>query len=375
MKNNLAKTVGLYVHIPFCATKCPYCDFYSVNYSSALEEDYINAIVAEMQTYKEEGYIADTLYFGGGTPSLVSTRNIARIIKTARQVFSLEGEITIEANPNSVNLGKLSEYFSMGINRISFGMQSAEQTELAALGRTHTTAQTFLAVANAVTAGISNISLDLMIGTPFQSEESLLRTISSIADLPITHLSAYMLQIEEGTPFFCGEIRNKCADENLSSSLYLSAVEKLSAIGLSQYEISSFAKNGAKSVHNLKYWQLAPYIGFGASAHSFLNGLRFFHQNDISMYIIEKGAHTIVTDESCGGVDEYIMLGLRLTDGIRLCHLQDKYGVDTIKLARSLKRHSDQGYIEMKNGKLFLTQKGFLLSNTIITDVISAILP
>lgn len=375
MNNNFDKKVGLYVHIPFCATKCPYCDFYSVKYSSALEGDYIDAVVAEILSYRGEGYSADTLYFGGGTPSLISTCSLNRVIDAAVQAFSFAGELTLEANPNSVNKQKLTEYSAMGVNRISFGMQSSHESELTALGRTHTRVQTFSAVENAFTVGINNISLDLMIGTPYQSANSLSCTIDTIAGLPITHLSAYMLQIEEGTPFYSGEIRNKCADENLAASLYLAAIEELAALGLLQYEISSFAKNGAKSQHNLKYWKLAPYIGFGASAHSYLNGVRFFHPNDISMYITEKGAHTIITDESCGGVDEYIMLGLRLTEGVSLGMLRDKYGVDNTRLMRSLKRHTEQGYIIFKSEKMFLTQKGFLLSNAIIGDVISAILP
>lgn len=370
----MKKSIGLYVHIPFCATKCPYCDFYSVPYRANLAEEYVNSVITHMQSYRKKGYTANTLYFGGGTPSLLKPEWIANIIDTAKNVFALDGEITIEANPNSVSLEKCKAYDKAGINRISFGMQSHNEKELLALGRTHKPNQIETAVISAKEAGIFNISLDLMLGTPYQTKESVEETLSYITALPVTHISAYMLKIEPNTPFYNSEIIRYCGDEDLQADIYLQTVDYLNHIGFTQYEISNFAKKGYQSKHNLKYWNCEDYIGFGASAHSHLGTKRFFHPNDIANYIATKGQNIMYSDEHANDIEEYVMLQLRLTSGLDLDTLHSKYAIKPEILFKKAKQYEQYGVAFLKNNRLILTPKGFLMSNTIIADIWNTII-
>ncbi|WMJ22019.1 radical SAM family heme chaperone HemW [Paludicola sp. MB14-C6] len=369
----MTESIGLYVHIPFCATKCPYCDFYSVPYQSLLAEKYINTIVTHMKSYHDKGYIADTLYFGGGTPSLMKPEWIERIIQTAKDVFSLKGEITIEANPNSVSLEKCKAYKQAGVNRISFGMQSNHENELSALGRTHKPNQVETAICFAREAGIFNISLDLMLGTPYQTLESVSKTLAHITTLPITHISAYMLKIEPNTPFYNSAIINHCGDEDLQSDIYLHTVSFLENMGFAQYEISNFSKVGFESLHNLKYWNCEDYIGFGASAHSHLGTKRFYHPNDIDEYIFTNGNHILYSDTHSNDLEEYVMLQLRLKKGLAFNRLVSDFGVDKNKLLRKAEQYEQYGLGNIKNDYLSLTPQGFLISNTLISDLLNAI--
>lgn len=339
---------GLYIHIPFCASKCPYCDFFSVKYNRSSAEKYIRRLTDEMKKYSGE---FDTVYFGGGTPSILDSKSIGAIIDEAKAIYNIDqnSEITIECNP-SKNLEKdFDDYADFGVNRISIGMQSARNEERFALGRRADKTRVVKTIADAKKAGITNISLDVMLATPGQTLSSLDETFEFIEQSGVTHISAYMLKIEKGTKFY--ELRQKLdlPDEDTACEMYLKAVKELEKMGFKQYEISNFAKPGYESRHNLKYWQLCEYLGLGASAHSFLNGRRFYY--DKNFHIIDEGAG--------GNDEEKIMLGLRLNSGI-----------DKNLIKKDCQAFINQGYMRENGAKISLTPKGMLVSNYIISELI-----
>lgn len=335
---------GLYFHIPFCKSKCPYCDFYSVKYDEELAVRYTDEIIQIMKQYQGS---FDTVYFGGGTPSVISAELIGKILNEARRQFFIapDSEITIECNPSKDLSEDFEKYAEYGINRISLGMQSARNEERFALGRSAGRVQVEKAIADARRAGIENISLDLMLGTPKQTLDTLDESLDFIKSVGVPHVSAYMLKIEQGTRFF--EMREKLPlpDEDETCEMYLKAVDSLSAMGLTQYEISNFAKSGCESRHNLKYWNLVPYLGIGKSAHSFWHGKRFYYDRDFKK----------ISDGTGGGRDEKIMLGLRLNKGIE----KSLINVDYSELVRA-------GLLVDGNDRISLTPKGMLVSNYVI---------
>ena len=343
MNNN-----GLYIHIPFCLNKCPYCDFYSVKYDGEAAENYVFRLTAEFKKYR--GAEFDTVYFGGGTPSILEPSLIGKIFEAIHKNFSIDNnsEITIECNPSKDLSDDFKQYRSFGINRISLGMQSAVKEERLALGRRASKEDVAKAIYNAKSAGITNISLDLMLGTPKQTLEGLDETFSFIEEADVTHISAYMLKIEPDTPFYKLQDKLALPDDDTVSQMYLKTVERLAALGFEQYEISNFAKSGFESRHNMKYWELAPYLGIGASAHSFWNGRRFYYDKDFN----------IIDDGEGGGIDEQIMLGLRL-----------KKGIKKSLITRSLSPYIQAGFMEENGENISFTPKGFLVSNTIIADL------
>ena len=335
---------GLYFHIPFCKSKCPYCDFYSVKYDEELAIRYTDEIIQIMKQYQGS---FDTVYFGGGTPSVISAELIGKILNEARRQFYIapDSEITIECNPSKDLSEDFEKYAEYGINRISLGMQSARNEERFALGRSASRVQVEKAITDARRAGIENISLDLMLGTPKQTLDTLDESLDFIKSVGVPHISAYMLKIEQGTRFF--EMREKLIlpNEDETCEMYLKAVDSLSAMGLTQYEISNFAKSGYESRHNLKYWNLVPYLGIGKSAHSFWQGERFYYDRDF------KKVH----DGTGGGRDEKIMLGLRLNKGIE----KSLIDVDYSELVKA-------GLLVDGNERISLTPKGMLVSNYVI---------
>lgn len=370
----MGKNVGLYIHIPFCVRKCPYCDFYSIAHDSELEEAYTKAVVADMRRYQDKGMTADSLYFGGGTPILFTAEHLALMIQTAREVFSLEGEITLEANPNSTTKEKLAALKAAGLNRISFGVQSADENELKALGRLHNLPQAIEAVNNAYAVGFENISVDIMLGTPYQTMESVENTLAVITKLPISHVSAYMLKVEEGTAYYQNDLLQFCVEDDILADIYLNTVLRLEEQSFFQYEISNFAKNGLVSRHNLKYWQCEEYLGFGASAHSFLEGCRYYNQNSVEGYLKEQGLCPITTDDHAGDMDEYIMLGLRLNEGIALDRVKEYAAVGFEEFMTVAQRFCKMGYAVVASNRLSLTKTGFLLSNQIISSLIETVI-
>ncbi|MDR1564122.1 MAG: radical SAM family heme chaperone HemW [Oscillospiraceae bacterium] len=358
--------LGIYIHSPFCIKKCPYCDFYSVAANEGLIERYFAALTQDLQRWSGKSLTADTLYFGGGTPILLGTERIAFLIDTAKQSFGLEGaEITIELNPESVSDKQLEALAKQGVNRLSFGMQSAVNSELELLGRRHSAEQSLGIIRAAQSLGFANISVDWMLGTPNQNDCSIKRTADFINELDVQHVSAYMLKLEEGTAFFEQRETLNTADEDTLSDYYLLACELLEAQGFAQYEISNFAKASLKSRHNLKYWQLEDYLGFGPAAHSCFKGQRFYYPRDLHGYIAAPQA---VEDGFVGGEDEYIMLALRLSEGILRKEWQVRFGgdipSDLLRKAAELEQH---GLLVCNEEGFRLSRKGFLLSNAVIT--------
>ena len=273
---------GLYIHIPFCKNKCPYCDFYSVKYCEGEAAEYCSRVISQMKDFDGE---FDTVYFGGGTPSVIPEELIGKLLSEAKKHFTIDpnSEITIECNPSKDLKESFKLYKSYGINRVSLGMQSAVDKERFALGRSAGKAQVEKAVFDAKNAGIENISLDLMLGTPKQTIDSLDETFDFIDKMNVKHISAYMLKIEEGTKFFEMQNRLELPSDDEVSQMYLKTVETLAQLGFAQYEISNFAKDGFESRHNLKYWLLDDYLGLGKSAHSFWQGKRFYTDSDFNI--------------------------------------------------------------------------------------------
>lgn len=361
---------GIYIHVPFCLRKCPYCDFYSVEYNVVTAKKYVDALCSHIMEYKKYDIEVDTIYFGGGTPSLFFPNQIRRIIRTIRKCFDVrDAEITLEANPSSVDYEKLCGYREAGVNRISFGVQSADDRQLGFLGRLHDFSSASKAVMDAEKAGFDNISCDFMLGLAGQSMESLNETIDRITALPIKHISAYMLKIEQGTAFDNNTVRKAVADDDKVSDMYLNTVQRLEKLGFEQYEISNFAKDKCYSRHNLKYWQGEEYIGFGAAAHSFFGGKRFCYPRDVLSYIENRENAVVVTENEPDPCEEYIMLSLRLKWGISLERVAELGGH---KLSDNVKRkaeiYSKNGLCIVDNGRVSLTPKGFLLSNSIISE-------
>lgn len=362
---------GIYIHVPFCRRKCPYCDFYSVVSDSKTIHEYVLALVRNISSFNSENTPVDTVYFGGGTPSLVEPSDISFILDAVKASFNLseDAEITLEANPCSVDLCRLSAYRKAGINRISFGVQSANDTELSSLGRLHDFSLAEQAVINAKTAGFSNISCDLMLGTPNQTLKSLTKSIHSLASLGIQHISAYMLKIEEGTAFDCDAVRQAVADDDTVSDMYLSMCEELEALGYKQYEISNFSLPGCESRHNLKYWHLEDYIGFGPAAHSLWKGKRFYVPPDLNEYLNRDTQSIVIEDDSPDPLEEYIMLSLRLASGLSLDRI-DNLGGNSQAIIKTAERFIKAGLAELSNGMLYVTPKGFLVSNEMMLKII-----
>lgn len=352
---------GLYIHIPFCLSKCPYCDFYSVKYRCETAEKYKDAVIRNLLCYNEK---FDTVYFGGGTPVLL-WKEICEILEH----ISLEenAEITVEANPCCSDKENLSALKKAGVNRISFGIQSLNDKELMALGRRHDAKTAVKAVETAYNCGFDNISADIMLGTHGQTVKSVESTINELSLLPLCHISAYMLKIEENTPF--AKMRLALPDEGTVCDIYLSVVEQLENIGIHQYEISNFAKSGRECRHNLKYWNCEEYVGIGPAAHSYYKGERFFVDRNIDDFINDEFQAAHKETDLAGGCEEYAMLRLRLTQGLMLSEYA-KRGGNAEALERKLNL-IPQHFFRFNGERLYLTPEGFLVSNSIIGTLLS----
>lgn len=356
--------VGLYVHIPFCDGKCPYCDFYSVAPDDEVRRRYTDALCREIERYPS--LAADTVYFGGGTPTLFGDEHLSRILSHLSEHYHLspDAETTLEMNPRTADLPMLSRLRRSGFNRISIGVQSCIDPELRALGRRHTFADARQAVAYARQAGFENTSLDLMLGIPGQTADSLRRSIDLLCSLEPEHISAYILKIEPNTPFARMDLRSCLPDDDTQAELYELASALLRERGYRQYEISNFARPGFESRHNLKYWSCEEYLGFGPSAHSFYKDRRFFYPRDLEGFIASP--HTEEDGEGGGG-EEYAMLRLRLADGLTYSGWQTRFGSELPQdyITRALPL-AQAGLLVVDQTGIRLTPKGFLVSNEII---------
>lgn len=359
--------IGLYIHIPFCNGKCPYCDFYSVTPNREAVAAYVDTVCKRIN---EAGGVYDTVYFGGGTPSLIGSDNIAKIMSHINR--TPDCEVTLECNPSDTGAVNSAFNFEVaaksGVNRISMGLQSADDSERKSLGRRGGCDDVERAIQRAKSAEIENISLDLMLGVPNQTAESLKKSIEFCKNSGAKHVSAYMLKIEENTPFYRIKDSLILPDEDETCDLYLLAVEELKKAGFEQYEISNFSVKGFESRHNIKYWRCEEYLGIGAAAHSFVGGKRFYYERSIEKFI--SGIPPIDDGEG-GDKEEYIMLALRLSEGLIFKNYQKRFckpvSESLIIKAKELEKH---GLVKVTDYNIALTVNGFLVSNSVICALV-----
>ncbi len=383
----LPKKLGIYIHIPFCRSKCAYCDFNSsVPASKQVMSSYVSALIAHMESYKAsvaDGYQPDTVFIGGGTPTVLPKDDLCRLVKAARKIFSLpkDAEFTVEANPATVTYSTLKRLKRLGVNRLSIGLQSAHENELKALGRIHTRQEFARTFRMAREARFDNINVDLMFGIPEQTVDSLLHTLTYLTRHGPDHISLYDLKIEPGTRFYenYAEIAPYLPGEDLEADMYLAAIRFLKDRGYVQYEISNFCHPGKGCLHNLKYWNCEEYLGFGVSAHSYFNGQRFSFTPDTETYIqgvaVKDSKVTITAEcEEIGERDrigEYIMLRLRLCDGIDDREFMHRFGYSFKALyGDKCRRFVKMGYMTINGGNIALTPAGMFVSNSILSDIL-----
>lgn len=377
------KPLGLYIHVPFCKQKCIYCDFYSLPHQESRMDDYTAAVCAHLTETAPfaAGHLVDTVYIGGGTPTYLGADRLGKILKTVHKKYRVakDAEITLEANPDSAGDWKaLRALRRAGVNRVSLGMQSACDEELAAIGRVHTRAQTAAAVEAVRRAGIKNLSLDLIYGLPGQSLERWQENLSAAVALEPEHLSCYGLKVEEGTPLFQRREAYTLPGDDAQADMYLYTVEFLENLGYGQYEISNFARPGKESRHNLKYWHLEEYAGFGPGAHSDFGGVRYAYARDLDAYIrgVATGAPMLSESERIPPLDrdtEYVMLGLRLRQGLDPKEFERRFRRRFNCFVPFLEQCRQNGYACEEEGRWHLTPKGFLVSNQIIGGMLDAL--
>lgn len=379
IKNNekAPRRLGLYIHIPFCSTKCLYCDFCSfVSRDENERERYVKSLLNEIESRKTKEYIVDTVYFGGGTPSLLSSEQIGRILSSVKEHFILDdcAEITLECNPMT-HLNDGEEYFSalrlLGVNRLSLGIQSAVDSELKLIGRRHSFEEAQKTFFDARRSGFENISIDLMFGIPSQTLESLEYSLNQFTLLGAEHISIYSLQLEEGTPLYKMREKYDFADDDTVADMYMAINSFMGERGYSHYEISNYAKEGKESRHNSKYWLLDEYLGLGLAAHSDFSGKRRENVCDLKKYL----AGDYLSIESEMGISEreveFIMLGLRMSKGISKqeffarfgLNFDEKYGKKIQELAQFFKKTDDQD-------RVCLNESGFAVSNSILAQIL-----
>ena len=367
---------GLYVHIPFCSSRCSYCDFATGLYQSELAERYVQGLINEIRASQYAGEVVDTIYFGGGTPSLLAPAQLERILTSLYERFKIANgsEITIEINPGSATPEKLRAFRILGVNRASFGAQTFDDAELAKLGRSHNSADTLRTFAHLRDAGFANISFDLIAGLPGQTLEGWQRNIKQALDLAPEHLSFYLLEVHSGTPL-AEHIRRGIQpqpDDDLAGVMYEWMLEHATAAGYEHYEISNLCRPGFHSRHNIKYWTATPYYGFGCSSHSYDGGARrWSNQRDVLKYVemVESGASPVVEEQHLEETDvraEALFLGMRLMQGVDLRRYRESFGVDLRdEHAEDLDRFCKAGLIELNGDLIRLTRTGALLSNEV----------
>lgn len=363
---------GLYIHVPFCSSKCPYCDFYSLVASDELKDRYTDALIKNIILYNNQvGGTFSTVYFGGGTPSLLGSKRLSSILNNISR--TPDCEVTVECNPSDLcrnwNLKDMETLAKAGANRISMGMQSAVDEERKALGRQADREQVKRAVELVKSAGINNFSLDLMLGIPHQTIDSIKESIEFCAQNGAKHVSSYLLKIEQGTPFEKVEKLLNLPDEDECCDMYLAACKCLEEHGYKQYEISNFAVPGYESRHNLIYWDCREYLGLGASAHSFFGGKRFYFERDINKFIENTEP---IQDGEGGSFEEYVMLRLRLNEGLQTDRVRSRFGFDIpSEMLERARKFEKNGMVKLTENSISLTPEGFLVSNAIITDLLN----
>lgn len=373
------KELGIYIHIPFCKRKCAYCDFISFSGHQKLIEPYINSLIREIKNYKteKEKYVIKTIYFGGGTPSFIESKYIVEILDTIKAKFNVleNAEITIEANPGTVDELKLKDYYNAGINRISFGLQSTRSELLKLVGRIHSYSSFLEAYNLARKIGFKNINIDLMIGLPVQFLEDVQKDLEKIIELKPEHISVYSLIVEEGTKIE-EKIKNKelyLPSEELERKMYWEVKRKLEEVGYIHYEISNYSKPGFESKHNMSCWNQEEYLGFGLAAHSYINNKRYSNTIDFDEYFDwpenSKIIHEKQTKED--KQKEFMLLGLRKIEGIKISDFKNKFVENPIYLYReSLNKLVTQELIEIDIDNIKLTRRGIDLANLVWEEFI-----
>lgn len=369
--------LGLYVHIPFCGSICNYCNFNRGLLDEALKTRYVRALIAEIERAAEPATPADTIFFGGGTPSLLSPAEIGEIIAACRRSFAVSdgAEVTLEANPETVTDESLGGYRAAGVNRVSFGVQSFSDEELRRLGRQHSAATARGAVGLARQAGFDNVSLDLMMWLPGQSVAAWLASVEALIDVSPDHASLYLLELYPNAPLREDMARSgwSLAPDDDAAEMYLQGLARLDAAGYEQYEISNIARSGKVSQHNLKYWQDGAWLGFGCGAHSTRNGARWRNVSATMDYAarVEAGMSVVAERRALTGdepLEEALFTGLRLVAGVDLPAIQQKYGVDVWQsYGSALVPFVEARVLRHDAGRrLVLTREGMLLANEVM---------
>jgi oxygen-independent coproporphyrinogen-3 oxidase len=371
--------LGLYVHVPFCSAICNYCNFNRGLFDAGLKLRYVDAVCSEICHQKSEisRLRADTIFFGGGTPSLLEPAEIARIVAACESAFEIadDREVTLEANPESVTEARLAAYRRAGVNRVSFGVQSFRADELRRLSRLHTAERARAAFGEARAAGFDNVSLDLMMWLPQQRVSEWLESVDAAIDLGPEHLSLYMLEVYPNAPLKdeMSRARWSQAPDDDVATMYLTAMERLDAAGYAQYEISNVAKPGRPSRHNLKYWIDGEWLGFGCGAHSTRGGVRWKNISSTEDYIaaVAGGGSVAVDRRQLTGderLGDALFTGLRLVDGIDVNALQTRYGVDVWhRFGADLEPFLEAGCLRRSESRLSLTRQGMLLAHEVMS--------
>ena len=378
-KEKTERHLGLYLHIPFCKAKCAYCDFYSLPHREEKMDVYVTALIRHLEEVAPQAaqHTVDTVYFGGGTPSYLGEKRLIRLLQTVKKRYHLakDAEITLEANPDSAGDSKmLRRLRHAGFNRISLGVQTDDDALLHEIGRIHTWEQVEVAVAAIRKAKFDNLSLDLIYGLPHQTLEGWQNTLAHVTELSPEHLSCYGLKVEEGTPLYDRRETADLPNDEQQADMYLYTVDYLAGMGYAQYEISNFAKEGFASRHNLKYWTLGEYAGFGPGAHSDFGNVRYGYIRNLDRYI--AGELVLSESQTIPPLErdmEYIMLSLRTTAGIDRRYFENRFRERFDPLEAKLGLYEQHGLAERTANGWHLTPKGFLVSNQIIGELQEAL--
>lgn len=376
----MKKDLGLYLHIPFCIKKCDYCDFLSWSASEEERENYVQALIQEINSYREfaKGYHVSTVFVGGGTPSVLCAEQMERILHTVQEVFELDKkpEITLEMNPGTVTEEKLLTYKACGVNRLSIGVQSVCNEKLKTLGRIHTYEEFLESYELARKLGFENISADLISSIPGQDLEGWKQELQKITELSLEHISVYQLIIEEGTPFYerYAEHQELLPDEETSREIYMWTGKFLKECGYVQYEISNYAKEGKESRHNLKYWERGEYLGIGLGAASMVRNIRMTNTKDMAVYLERcSNPKTMRAEvqflEEPRQMEEFMFLGLRKTKGVSKKEFRRTFGRDMeIIYEKALEKCLGNGMLKEHKDRVCLSEEGVLLSNAVLSE-------
>ena len=372
----MMKRVGVYIHIPFCKSKCAYCNFTSMHCNEVVQKRYVEALTREIADTLNNNYEVETLYIGGGTPSILDAGSIEKIVNSVRNNSTYKpSEVTIECNPDSIEESKLLAYKRLGINRISIGVQSLNDDILHLIGRIHTASEAITKVKLAVSFGF-NTSVDMILGLPNSTFEDIKYFVDTFSDIGVNHISAYSLSVEEGTRLHemveRGEVIIPSDDEDIDE--YEFAYNLMKNRDYNRYEVSNFAKSGSESRHNNKYWLMEDYIGFGVASHSLLDGVRYYNTNDIEEYIENMHSHNIqhILEEKLSRDDlleETIMLGLRLERGVEIAKIDDIIHDDFLMIYRN-KLEKVSPYINIHDGYLAIKPEYMNVMNSIIIEIL-----